>query len=246
MRTTKPPVGIATLRRLIRAAEWVRKLEASPTDDELMSAWTRWSLDPRNLEAFEEMVAVWQGLSAPEAREYLDGVIKSVDTAKRVADVDVETVAVVQEFGRIRDKLLAGALVITLDPAAACEVLTEALVLILEMQAITAVEIKDPVQYCVRLVRNLAARFRRRTAGLGCAPPDDSWSEEVDERCDAVIDLLDQRQSISWEIWDEVVDTIECEWPNLGECPGVARLSPQTGKVEHKKGQTPKARGRVR
>jgi DNA-directed RNA polymerase specialized sigma24 family protein len=245
MRTTGSPVTKAYVRRLIRAAEWVRRLQDSPNDDEALSQWFRWCADPDNLDAFEEILAVSRGFSAPEPRACLKEIIKDVDDNKHLAGVSAESAAIIRELHRRRNELVTIAFTITRDAETANDVVTDAVVRIEGMSAKDLAKIADLRHYCLMLVQDTARQHSRRKTkdAVEWYCGDDSRVKELAELLESVRDLPSPDQPALWELLTDTHWTSD-EWRDF--VPDVVGLSSQTNKVERKKKQGPKTRGRMR
>ena len=221
MKTTPSSVARSNLRRLIRAVRWVRRLHGAPTDDAILSAWTRWSTDPDNLEAFERVLVVWEGFNAPEPRAYLERAIEGAGDNNPLADVPAERVGIIQELRRNRDTLFAAAFRITQDADAANAVFLEVVAQILKTPAEKLAQVKELRIYCLMLMRNFALKRRRRLE----AEKVRSWqavSLPIDiERLQEFLRGLPEPPppTLSELLWN--VD----EWGDLENFPDVAGLS---------------------
>ncbi len=56
-----------TAHQLEQAAEWLQRLQDSPCDEHLLNEWLKWcGAAPGNLDAFEQMQAMWEAFDTPE------------------------------------------------------------------------------------------------------------------------------------------------------------------------------------
>lgn len=75
-----------TTARLDIAADWLQRLQTSPSDEALVTQWTEWCRqDPQNLAAFEQIEAVWGALDTPKIRSLLQSPPQRTRIASRPA-----------------------------------------------------------------------------------------------------------------------------------------------------------------
>jgi len=66
------------LRRIDEAAQWMETLRSGAMDESTLAAWLKWSADPQNLQEFEGLQHIWDGvgklshgeLNAPSQRRF--------------------------------------------------------------------------------------------------------------------------------------------------------------------------------